>query len=72
MSTLIVIRNRFASSLIMAVIYGFEPQPRDDPFVTSVQKILHIITLALAPERSAMLMFFPFRKCLFCRISLWK
>ncbi|KAG1730688.1 cytochrome P450 [Suillus paluster] len=52
--------NTFAASLILAVTYGYETQPMDDPFVTSVQKVISIGNQIISPERAAMQMFFPF------------
>ncbi|KAG2123752.1 cytochrome P450 [Suillus clintonianus] len=52
--------NTLASSLIMAVTYGYETKPKDDPFVDTIQKIIHIISEVISPERAALQMFFPF------------
>ncbi|KAG1735609.1 cytochrome P450 [Suillus paluster] len=50
--------NTLSASLIMAVTYGYETKPRDDPFVNSVQKVIRIATHALSPETSAWMMLF--------------
>ncbi|KAG1735601.1 cytochrome P450 [Suillus paluster] len=52
--------NTLSASLVMAVTYGYETKPRDDPFVTSVQKVIRIITHVLTPEKAAIMMLFPF------------
>ncbi|KAH7913512.1 cytochrome P450 [Hygrophoropsis aurantiaca] len=49
-----------SASLIMAVTYGYETQIRDDPFVHRVQELINIITQTITPERSALLIAFPF------------
>ncbi|KAH7923690.1 cytochrome P450 [Leucogyrophana mollusca] len=58
---------RFAASVIMAVTYGYETLPQDDPYVTRVQELINIITTVALPERAALLAAFPF----LARLPAW-
>ncbi|KAH7905082.1 cytochrome P450 [Hygrophoropsis aurantiaca] len=49
-----------SSSVIMSAVYAYETAPRDDPFVTVIEKALAIILEQLKPELSAILGAFPF------------
>ncbi|KAH7910245.1 cytochrome P450 [Hygrophoropsis aurantiaca] len=49
----------FAASLIMAVTYGYEAAPENDPFVTRVNELINIITVLVPPERAVLLSAFP-------------
>lgn len=45
----------------MALAYGYETAPRDDPIVRTAMLLVNILSTALSPERGAILSAFPFR-----------
>lgn len=49
----------------MAVNYGYEVAPQNDPFVTKIEHFIGLFMHALTPEMAALLFAFPF-----CMISL--
>jgi hypothetical protein len=44
--------------------HGYESKPRGDPFVTTVTRLIRIITEVLTPARAVVQMFFPFGRTL--------
>ncbi|KIJ67614.1 hypothetical protein HYDPIDRAFT_108480 [Hydnomerulius pinastri MD-312] len=52
--------STFAASTIMSVVYGYEASSTGDPFVTTVEKAMHVLTTTLSPARGLMLLAFPF------------
>ena len=44
----------------MAVTYGYEVAPRNDPFVTKIEHFTGLFMAALTPEKAALLLAFPF------------
>lgn len=50
----------FVAAIIMGITYGYEVQPENDPFVSAVLELNGILTKGLTPERSAILLAFPF------------
>ncbi|KAF8554409.1 cytochrome P450 [Imleria badia] len=50
----------YAAAIIMAVTYGYDVAPKDDPFVAKVHYFVSLFSKALTPERSALLLAFPF------------
>ncbi|KAF9238503.1 cytochrome P450 [Melanogaster broomeanus] len=49
-----------SSSVIMSVTYGYEVSPKNDPFVTKMEKFLDLFKTVLTPERTALFGAFPF------------
>ncbi|KAH7910624.1 cytochrome P450 [Hygrophoropsis aurantiaca] len=49
-----------SSSLIMSAVYDYETAPRDDPFVTIINKTLVILLELVQPQLTAILGTFPF------------
>lgn len=47
----------------MAVTYGYEVQPENDPIIDRAREVIEISNRVLAPERAALLAMFPFRTC---------
>lgn len=63
----------FAAATIMAATYGYNVAPKDDPFVAKVEYFISLFSNALTPERSALLLAFPFcmfRRSLCCFVAL--
>jgi hypothetical protein len=54
--------SSFVAAIIMGITYGYEVQPENDPYVSAVLELNGILTKGLTPERSAILLAFPFRK----------
>jgi len=54
--------HRHSTSIIMAVIYGYETARRDDPIVNVVDRAVNLAVASIRPEVAAFLGFFPFRK----------
>ncbi|KAH7927600.1 cytochrome P450 [Leucogyrophana mollusca] len=52
--------HRHGSSIIMAAAYGYDTKPRDDPYVTAIQKALDFLIAYLSPQASAVVGAFPF------------
>lgn len=52
--------NTFAAAIIMAITYGYDVVPENDPFVVRVTQFLREITLELTPEKAALLAAMPF------------
>ncbi|KAG1747528.1 cytochrome P450 [Suillus occidentalis] len=50
----------FVAAIIMGITYGYEVQPENDPYVSAVLELNGILTKGLTPERSAILLAFPF------------
>ena len=59
-----LIFRRHSTSIIMAVVYGYETARRDDPIVTVVDRAVNLAVASIRPEVAAILGFFPFRKSL--------
>ncbi|KAH7915424.1 cytochrome P450, partial [Hygrophoropsis aurantiaca] len=49
-----------SSSVIMSAVYDYETAPRDDPFVTIIEKTLEIAVKEVQPHVAAVLGAFPF------------
>ncbi|KAH7908057.1 cytochrome P450, partial [Hygrophoropsis aurantiaca] len=49
-----------AGSVIMSAVYGYETAPRDDPFVTTIEKAISIINKEVQPQVAAIFGAFPF------------
>ncbi|KAI9566797.1 cytochrome P450 [Boletus coccyginus] len=49
-----------STSIIMAVIYGYETARRDDPIVNVVDRAVNLAVASIRPEVAAFLGFFPF------------
>lgn len=47
----------------MAIVYGYEVAPKEDPFVTNIEHFISLFQTALTPEKAALLIAFPF--CMF-------
>ncbi|KAG0706787.1 cytochrome P450 [Suillus ampliporus] len=47
-------------AIIMAITYGYDLAPAEDPFVNKVQRFIDIFFQALSPERAALLGAIPF------------
>ncbi|KAG1890434.1 cytochrome P450 [Suillus fuscotomentosus] len=58
--------DRYAASLIMAVTYGHHAHGHEDPFLSRARELFDIGEHIASPEKSGMLIAFPFRECL-CR-----
>jgi hypothetical protein len=56
--------RRHSTSIIMAVVYGYEVARRDDPIVDVVDRAVNLAVASIRPEVAAFLGFFPFRKSL--------
>ena len=54
--------RRHSTSIIMAVVYGYETARRDDPIVNVVDRAVNLAVASIRPEVAAFLGFFPFRK----------
>ena len=54
--------SRHSTSVIMAVVYGYDIARRDDPIVTVVDRAVSLAVESIRPEVAAFLGFFPFRK----------
>ncbi|KAH7928454.1 cytochrome P450 [Leucogyrophana mollusca] len=48
-----------SSSIIMAAVYDYEASPRDDPFVTVIEKAIEITNTEARPQVSAVFSAFP-------------
>ncbi|KAF8554406.1 cytochrome P450 [Imleria badia] len=51
-----------STSVIMAVVYGYDIARRDDPIVNVVDRAVNLAVTSIRPEVAAFLGFFPFRK----------
>ncbi|KAG1747258.1 cytochrome P450 [Suillus paluster] len=49
-----------AVAIIMAITYGYDPAPAEDPFVTKVERFINIFFRALSPEGAALTGAIPF------------
>ncbi|KAH7921033.1 cytochrome P450 [Leucogyrophana mollusca] len=49
----------FTASIIMALTYGYDAKPRDDPMVKAVEELVALLTNVLTAERAAVLTAFP-------------
>jgi hypothetical protein len=54
--------SSFVAAIVMGITYGYEVQPENDPYVSAVLELNGILTKGLTPEKSAILLAFPFRK----------
>ncbi|KAG2153366.1 cytochrome P450 [Suillus clintonianus] len=52
--------QRFVAAIVMEITYGYEVQSENDPYVSAVSELNAILTKGLTPERSAILLAFPF------------
>ncbi|KAH7911674.1 cytochrome P450 [Hygrophoropsis aurantiaca] len=49
----------FTASIIMALTYGYQAKPQDDPIVKAVEELVALLTRVLTAERAAVLAAFP-------------
>ncbi|EIW83715.1 cytochrome P450 [Coniophora puteana RWD-64-598 SS2] len=49
-----------SASIIMAITYGYDAQPEEDPFVEKVEQLIGMFLTALTPERAALIGAIPF------------
>ncbi|KAF9238509.1 cytochrome P450 [Melanogaster broomeanus] len=49
-----------SATIIMAITYGYDVAPNNDPFVTKIQRFLEFIKTVVTAERAALLGAFPF------------
>ncbi|KAF9238504.1 cytochrome P450 [Melanogaster broomeanus] len=49
-----------SAAIVMAVTYGYDVVPNNDPIVTKIERFIHLFKTALTPERTAMFGTFPF------------
>lgn len=50
----------FVAAVVMEITYGYEMQPENDPYVFAVLELNAILAKGLSPEKSAILLAFPF------------
>ncbi|KAI6099770.1 cytochrome P450 [Pisolithus sp. B1] len=50
----------YSASVIMSIVYGYEPAPRDDPIITIVERAVDLAIESIRPEVAAFLGLFPF------------
>lgn len=50
----------FVAAIVMGITYGYEVQPENDPYVSVVLELNGILSKGLTPEKSAILLAFPF------------
>ncbi|KAG0693088.1 cytochrome P450 [Suillus ampliporus] len=50
----------FSSSVVMSVVYGYQPSARDDPLIRVMENALAIGLEVIIPERAILLKTFPF------------
>lgn len=51
---------RYAASIIMAVTYGYNALPKDDPLVAPIEEMIKIVIVT--PERAVFRNLFPQRR----------
>jgi len=56
-----------SAAISMAVVYGYDIAPNNDPFVTKIDRFVDLFRAVLTPERAALLGAFPF----LARIPTW-
>ncbi|KAF9238502.1 cytochrome P450 [Melanogaster broomeanus] len=49
-----------SAAIIMAVTYGYDVAPNNDPTVTKIERFINLFKTALTPERAALFGAFPF------------
>ncbi|EIW83762.1 cytochrome P450 [Coniophora puteana RWD-64-598 SS2] len=55
------------ASTVMAMTYGYETKPNQDPIVDNVEELIRLLEKELAPERAVALTMFPF----LARVPSW-
>lgn len=57
---ILISQIRHSVSIIMSVVYGYEPGLRDDPIITIVERAVDLAVSSIKPEVAAFLGAFPF------------
>lgn len=60
----LIVTYSYSASIIMSVVYGYEPQSHNDPIVSVVKRAVDLVVSAVRPEVAALLGLFPFCKLL--------
>ncbi|KAG6330134.1 hypothetical protein ID866_8953 [Astraeus odoratus] len=53
--------HTLSSSIIMAITYGYDAAPEEDPFINNVTQAIDILVHVMTPERATLLSTFPIR-----------